>query len=114
MAGTYPKVWVVKPAGKLPQPLAGFQSAFALIWVEHTQEPTWHNGGDGAESISIALAHQPKKSLWQITLEHGGIKIVQTAPCTGARFGPLVFPGGKQKLARGQSIEFPAIEACVL
>jgi hypothetical protein len=112
IAGIYPRVWVLRPAGPVPTSFASFQAASALVWVEHTQDPTWHNGGDGVHAISITLVHQPKKSQWQITLMLDKVKIVDTAPCTGARFGPLVFPATKHKPARGEAIEVPALEAC--
>jgi hypothetical protein len=94
---TFPALWCMSVAG-LTGPEAVFNSLHALRH-DRPGTPNWGNGGDGVHAPRLALAYDPARKDWTLTMQLGKLHLTAAAAFTQP-FASLRFAiGGKAPAA---------------
>jgi hypothetical protein len=90
---TFPALWCVSVAG-LTGPEAVFNSLHALRH-DRPGTPSWGNGGDGVHAPRLALAYDPARKDWTLTMQLGKLHVTAAAAFTKPFAGLHLAAGGK-------------------
>jgi hypothetical protein len=106
---TYPAMWCAVTGGFREEPLAVFNSLWALRQEPKAPRPTWTNRGDGKHAPRVELVLDPPRE-WGLTFSYQQLHIAYGLPFRADPFGPLQFPSRQAELPKLGSVTLPAVE----